>query len=184
MAIKQEYDLALAEDIFGYQTHDELLWLAEQASSRYLIVELGSYNGRSTRAMADNCPGIIWAIDCWEQMEYMPRMEGDPWMHFQSNLRKHLDSSLVRAVRMRHEDVHAFVLPELRRLDMVYIDGDHSVEAVRRDIIEWRARLVPGGLLCGHDAHDANWPGVDQAVGELIPDVQYVPGTALWWTRV
>lgn len=180
---KLEYDLGKASDIFGYFTMDEMKWLAEQASTRHRLCELGSFLGRSTRAMADNTQGTLWAIDRWDTMEYMPQLHNPPWIQFQFNLADHLTSGRVRAIRMDHKDVHAFALPELRQLDLVFIDGDHAYDAVCRDIIEWRPRIAPGGLLCGHDAHDANWPGVDQALAMLVPDAQYVEGTALWWRQ-
>jgi predicted O-methyltransferase YrrM len=44
-------------------------------------------------------------------------------------------------------------LPELadRRFDLVYIDGSHSYEPVKKDL-EWAARLVEiGGIVCGDD---------------------------------
>ncbi len=179
--IRRECDLSRAEQIFGWMSQPELQWLAEQASRHYLIVELGSFLGRSTRAMADNTPGILWALDRWSRMDYMPDLANEPWIQFQLNLSDHLSSGKVQALLLDHDSVHAFSLPQLRKLDMCFIDGDHSFDAVCRDIIEWTPRIAPGGLLCGHDAHDANWPGVDQALALLVPDAQYVPGTALWY---
>lgn len=35
--------------------------------------------------------------------------------------------------------------------DMVYIDGDHTYDAVMRDIRAWLPKLRDGGYLCGHD---------------------------------
>ena len=35
--------------------------------------------------------------------------------------------------------------------DWVYIDGDHSYEAVRDDLKNWAPRLKPGGVLAGDD---------------------------------
>lgn len=186
---KPVYDIARAESIFGWMSQPELQWLAEQAHERYLLCELGSYFGRSTRALADNSSGIVWAIDRWARMDYMPNtaigQDGeDIWREFNLNLGDHLNTGRVRAIRIDHKDVHPFALPHLRKLDMVFIDGDHEYEAVCRDIREWRPRLAPGGLLCGHDARSADWPGVDQALAELVPDAEYVPGTALWWKVV
>src|SRR5438552_2962371 len=129
-------DISKAEEIFGWMSSQELTWLAEQASSHCLLAELGTYNGRSTRALADNTSGIIWAIDTWEKADYMPQLSMEPWIAFQLNLADHLDSGRVRAVKINHKDIHPFALSQLRRLDFVFIDGDHSVEAVRRDILE------------------------------------------------
>lgn len=36
-------------------------------------------------------------------------------------------------------------------LDFVYIDGDHSYEAVMDDIEVWIAKVKPGGILAGDD---------------------------------
>ena len=37
---------------------------------------------------------------------------------------------------------------------------------------------IAGAILCGHDY---DWPGVRQAVGELLPGHQLVPETSIWW---
>ena len=49
-------------------------------------------------------------------------------------------------------------------LDLIFIDADHSYEAVREDISLWLQKLRPGGVLAGHDYH--GW-GVKQAVDEF-----------------
>ena len=51
--------------------------------------------------------------------------------------------------------------------DLVFIDADHSYEAVRKDIIKFTPKLRPDGILCGHDI---DYPGVNRAVNELVPD--------------
>ena len=39
----------------------------------------------------------------------------------------------------------------LRSVHGIFIDGDHSYEAVRADLAAWEPKLVPGGILAGHD---------------------------------
>ena len=65
-------------------------------------------------------------------------------------------------------------------VDMVFIDGDHSYEAVRADIAAWRP--LARRMLCGHDLHASGAkPGVRQAVEEAFGDgARVVPGTSIW----
>src|SRR5512139_6522 len=49
-----------------------------------------------------------------------------------------------------------------KMFDFVFIDADHSLEAVERDIAAWRPKIKDGGLLCGHD-YGTDW-GVAVAV--------------------
>lgn len=64
-------------------------------------------------------------------------------------------------------------------LDFVFIDADHSYEAVRTDIAMWRSKVRPGGWLGGHD-YSPKFPGVIKAVDQLYADrLQTLPG-AIW----
>lgn len=50
-------------------------------------------------------------------------------------------------------------------LDFVFIDGDHSLEGVQKDLETWFPKLREGGFLCGHDYGSGKKTyGVDQAV--------------------
>jgi predicted O-methyltransferase YrrM len=53
------------------------------------------------------------------------------------------------------------------RFRMAFIDGDHSYEAVCRDIRNVMPRLAPGGWLCFDDAF-SSYEGVDRAIRELV----------------
>ncbi|MES1989091.1 MAG: class I SAM-dependent methyltransferase [Pseudomonadota bacterium] len=134
--------------IEGWMTQEELLWLAEQAKTHNSIAEIGSYMGRSTRVLGDNTSGVVYAYDDW----YGPREVAIPdserdllWQKFCDNL-KDLIGKKVIPCRKNHTEFSAEPL-----VDMVFIDGDHQYDSVKRDIDFWRNRLANGGLLCGHD---------------------------------
>lgn len=38
-----------------------------------------------------------------------------------------------------------------QRFDLVYIDGNHRLASVMRDLEAWRHRVYKGGILAGHD---------------------------------
>lgn len=56
--------------------------------------------------------------------------------------------------------------------DYVYIDADHSYEAVKRDIADWFPKVRPGGVLAGHDYVERRIGrccyGVIRAVNEFV----------------
>ena len=55
-------------------------------------------------------------------------------------------------------------------LDFVFIDADHSYEGCHSDIQAWAKKIKPGGLLCGHDYDNDDYPqwGVKRAVDEYV----------------
>lgn len=68
--------------------------------------------------------------------------------------------------------------------DFVFIDAEHTYEGVRDDIMTWRSKVRPGGILCGHD-YNPNLPrmaGVIRAVDEFAGPVKTAPDV-VWWTR-
>lgn len=74
-----------------------------------------------------------------------------------------------RCQLLQRESVDAARTVTQASLDFVFIDAEHSHEAVRADIAAWVPALKPGGWLCGHDYHGlagVHW-GVRQAVDEF-----------------
>lgn len=75
-----------------------------------------------------------------------------------------------------------------RQFDFAFIDGDHSYEQTRRDILNcWRV-IKQGGLLAGHNYEefgDSAHPGVSQAVKEIFGKDNYSLGDDItWWKYV
>eukprot|EP00929_Paragymnodinium_shiwhaense_P013661 TRINITY_DN121508_c0_g1_i1.p1 TRINITY_DN121508_c0_g1~~TRINITY_DN121508_c0_g1_i1.p1 ORF type:complete len:441 (-),score=40.01 TRINITY_DN121508_c0_g1_i1:39-1361(-) len=76
-------------------------------------------------------------------------------------------------------------------LDLVFIDGDHSRDAVVVDVKLWRPLLRPGGILAGHDLFNPAFEGVLLALHELLgsdtdenmPTVYFAPDY-VWWLYV
>ncbi len=47
--------------------------------------------------------------------------------------------------------------------DIIFIDGDHSREGVRKDFDTYQQMIRPGGFLAFHDTHHDHWERVDGA---------------------
>lgn len=185
LLILNDIERALATPDLRWPTESELRWLAQQASERRRIVEVGSYLGRSTIALATHTPGHVWAIDDW----HGPRdveIDDRTRRALHDDFLRNVDGLPVTAIRCDHGDTHALPVewlkgPDADRPDMVFIDGAHDYDSVRRDLLVWRARLASGGLLCGHDA---NWATVRAALDEVLPGWTLAGADSLWqWTE-
>jgi predicted O-methyltransferase YrrM len=56
-----------------------------------------------------------------------------------------------RAYMLRMKGEHACNFIEDKSLDFVYIDANHTYQAVKEDIRLWYPKVKSGGLIMGHD---------------------------------
>ena len=80
----------------------------------------------------------------------------------------------------KSEDLAPFIPDGIA--DLVFIDADHTYEAVKQDIMLWKPKLKPGGLLSGHD-YDKKHPDVKRAVDDTVVPVDFCHGR-IWGKRV
>lgn len=163
--------LTKAQSIFGWMPDRELAWLRQQANLHTNICEIGSFMGRSTRALADNTRGTVTAVDTWagsEEKEHRDMLagKGPDWLfdQFKDNMAGLTNVAMVRMPSL--EAARNFIH---RQFDFIFVDASHDYENVKADILAWKPLLAPGGLLSGHDMHTGA-PGVVQAVDELLPN--------------
>jgi predicted O-methyltransferase YrrM len=172
-------NITKALSIQGWMSDEELTWLAQQASTHKVIVEVGCYAGRSTRALADHTSGKIITVDDFLGSDKeRPLSKEDSvklYSEFRENLQEHLEGN--KLVVCHPSDIGDTRYKSLTP-DMVFIDGDHSYEGVARDIKYWGSRLKPGGLLSGHDS---GYEPIKKALQDLLPLVQFVPRTSIWY---
>jgi hypothetical protein len=92
----------------------------------------------------------------------METFSQEVWDDFFLSAQKRLKGYPAKFLRMTSEE-GSKTLPN--DLDFVYLDGDHSAEAVLNDIRLWYPKVKVGGLLGGHDAIE---PEVKQAVSKWV----------------
>lgn len=73
--------------------------------------------------------------------------------------------------------------------DLIFIDGDHSYSAVKKDLQLWRSKLRPGGLLAGHDLFNLAFEGVIEALVEDLvtrnsKETIHFSTDFVWWIQV
>lgn len=166
----------------------ELLWLATMAAKSPLIVEVGSWKGRSTVCLGENTKGVVFAVDSWMGSaecwvgaysnlgEEYKGPDGLLFREFRNNTR-HLP--VVPVERLSVDAAHMFAASGMA-FDMIFIDGSHDYENVKADIEAWRPLIKKGGIFCGHDY--GMWPDVEKAVMDCLEGI-HVPVGSIWEWR-
>ena len=169
--------------IIGWMTDVEIDWLRKMASEMTSIVEVGSWAGRSTHAMATANPmAMVTAVDHWQgsagekYFENHPDEPEEAYRDFLENTRTLANVSHIRAPSI--EAAREF--PDAS-LDCIFIDGGHSYEEVLQDIQTWMPKARK--MLCGHDYDPVHWPGVVKAVDEMFGNALERHGT-IWVKRL
>lgn len=159
-----------AQHIFGIPTHmtvRERLMLMQAAlelPEGFTVVEVGSYLGASTAflgAAAVQRGGTVHAVDTWMNDAMGAEGSWDTWNEFRAN------TELFADYIVAHRGTSADVQSEIGEVpcDMLFIDGDHSYDAVITDLRTWLPSLKPGGVLA---MHDIDAPSVRQAYDDMV----------------
>jgi hypothetical protein len=152
-------------------------WLAQQASGN--IVEIGCNRGLTTRALALSNPNkLVFAVD------YLVPAEDSHW---QDSERPSVGDFCAHArqlpnVVVVHEDSAHLRYDALADVGFVFIDGDHTYDAVRVDS-EHAIRHIKqrgAGTIVWHDyKSEPGWCGVKPFLDELEMPVFHIAGTWL-----
>lgn len=141
-----------------------------------LIVEVGSWEGKSTIALANAMdPQPVHSVDTWKgspgEISWELVKERDVYATFLTNIKNATRGNVVvnkmgwRRFFHEHQDPVKFC----------FIDAEHSYKEVRENIELVLPRLVPGGVLCGDDIHHRP---ILRAVIDVFGDV---PVTGTMW---
>jgi predicted O-methyltransferase YrrM len=151
------------------------------------IVEIGSWLGKSTcvfgKYAKENNSTVI-AVDWWRDNPdvglFIKRNGIDIFKQFMQNINELELSRNVTALAM--DSIEASYLINDSSIDMIFIDADHRYSKVSKDIRYWYPKLLPGGVICGHDfeafdyddefievdVHEGRHHGVIKAVTEFF----------------
>jgi hypothetical protein len=135
-----------------------------------VLVEVGVWKGRSAAFMAVEIANsrknlAFHCVDLWEATP-IPASDYEA-ASFEEFKKTMTPAQGLYQAHISPSDVAASLFRD-RSVDFVFIDADHSYEAVRRDILAWLPKVKVGGTLAGHD-YEPYYPGVIRAVDELFP---------------
>jgi precorrin-6B methylase 2 len=151
------------DSVEGAMTRGELNWLFLTAKKMNYIVEIGSWKGRSTHALLSGCSGIVYAVDTFKNSTERK----DSYEDFIKNVGHFKNLKVYKADSL--EAAREF---EDKSIDMVFIDADHSYEAVKADIEAWLPKVKR--LICGHDYDPEYYAGLVKAVDEKFGKVNSI----------
>lgn len=135
------------------------------------LVEIGTFLGDSTEIFAKYFQNVI-TID-----PYVSGMGDITNRVDMKEIRKQAESnlSIYNNVEMKIGKSADFVnnFPN-NSIDVLYIDGGHTYEDVKLDIMMYAPKVKRNGFLCGHDYRPGKFDGVVKAVNEYkVPDKRF-----------
>lgn len=175
-----------APDLTGWFFDDESAVyqrLASEVPRGGTVVEIGVWKGRSISRILDICRDrdlTLYAVDRWEYADDDPHFGEartlDIFATFQQNLAALGHTDTVRILRGDSAEMAGHFADG--SVDLLFLDGDHSHDGVRRDLLAWMPKMKPGGVFFGHDY---TWfDGVRSAIAEVLGDRFSLIGGSLW----
>ena len=128
---------------------DTLKRLAKNASK---VLEIGVFEGHSTKLLAESMitSGILYAIDPFfagrlgiSYGELISRSQISKACQQNKGVQVQVLKDLSHVVAEKNKDLCDF--------DLIFIDGDHSLEGITRDWQDWSERVKKGGVIALHD---------------------------------
>lgn len=154
--------LSLEEGLLLYR-------LAKKQCQKEAIVEIGSFQGRSTiflvQALLEEKMGKIYAIDPHLGNVFKDKKTFSPtYKKFLSNVHRFKATRYIQPIRKRSLEAKR---TWKKRISLLFVDGLHDYESVRSDLKAWLPYLAENGIIACHDAF-APQSEVFQAVKEEI----------------
>lgn len=167
------------EQWFSRESQDVLGNLGQMvADVPGLVVEIGSWTGRSSCALANAIfPRVVDCVDTWAGSpgEISAELAGqrDVFAQWRRNTQTFTRGN-VRPHRMGWREF----VPGLRDVvALAFIDAEHTYVEVKENAEALIPLMSPGGFMCGDDAHH---PPVREAVFEVFGEDRVVFAASLW----
>jgi hypothetical protein len=144
-------------------------------------VEIGVKRGHFSKILLDNwdCEKI-YLIDPWEEQENKTYDEKHTYNEDFEKTKEQLKNYEKKYEIIRKYSHEAYSYFKDNSIDFIYIDGNHSYEAVKKDLELWYPKLRKGGVLAGDDynfrpiekMNDGYIFGVTKAVNEFCDKIK------------
>jgi hypothetical protein len=136
------------------------------------IAELGIFKGEFSKIILEKLlPSEFFLVDLFPEEMYSGDKDGKNIVL--ANLNEMYDQIVEEFNQFEHVKVIKSYTSDFLNsledgyLDAVYIDADHSYEAVRADLNLSYKKVKKGGIIMGHDYTNHMFPGVVKSVNEF-----------------
>lgn len=163
---------AISENVEGWLSDKEgelLYTLAKSCVGRGVIVEIGSWKGKSTIWLAKGSKsgsGIkVYAVDPHIGFPDVEETYGKMWTFddFKNNITSAGVADVITPIVKTSEGAaETFDKP----VELIFIDGVHQYDYVKQDLALWFPKVVEGGVMAFHDTTGGY--GAKQVVEELV----------------
>lgn len=172
-ALEQDKDFQVskdaANDIEGWLADVEgalLYSLAKKCNANGVIVEIGSWKGKSTVFLAKGSKAgqraRVYAIDPHEG-DAQVLVDIPTFDEFKKNIANaQVADIVVPIVKTSGEAANDFLEP----CSLIFVDGCHEPDSVRQDFALWYPKLIDGGVIAFHDT--LGWVGPRMLVKDLL----------------
>lgn len=154
--------------IFTHMTINEKIMLhkiLKSQNNKLICAEIGSYLGASScfiaNAISNN--SLLYCIDTWSN-DAMSEGKKDTFSIFMNNTNKYKNK--VTPIRSWSYEAIDILKKKVAFLDLLFIDGDHHYESVKKDWDLYSPLLKPGSIVAVHDTEWAE--GVKRVVRENV----------------
>lgn len=158
----------------GFFSEDEGRWYARFARALRggIFVEVGSWKGRSTSFIGAVCMANGTRLVCVDHWRGSSDLLAETYAaalaveDVEQTFRKNMSELGIAAEVIAEPSTLAAERFEPHSVDRVFLDAGHDKASVAEDLRVWSERLVPGGVLAGHD-YDFKHADVQAAVDEF-----------------
>jgi predicted O-methyltransferase YrrM len=123
--------------------------IAPLCKSPISILEVGSYQGMSTRWMLEHLqPQDMTCIDLWRETA---QHESADFKSVEAQFDRNIEPYQHKVTKLKGDSWSQLLhLNQIKRqFDLIYIDGDHSAQGVLRDLVlSWPLLLKGGVMIC------------------------------------
>lgn len=164
---------------FNYsRTFDFLL---SKVADSGVFVECGAWLGKSSSYLCDKAQDRIsvYIVDSWLGSEnelttnHKLVKTNNVYEMFLDNMGDRKFTPIVGY------GLDAALLFDDSSCDVVFIDMEHTYNAVKKDIEAWLPKVKVGGYLAGHD-YESQWQGVVDAVNEVLGQKNILTMDTCW----